>query len=105
DPVVNFEVIERELAAHDSRLARLPRILALTKADLVSPEDAAEQARAWSQRLGPDVPVLATSSATGQGLADLITELLRRVPSAAAGVEASGGTEATDSEEEQLAGL
>ena len=37
DPVRNFEVIERELAEHDPRLASLPRLLALSKADLVTP--------------------------------------------------------------------
>ena len=36
DPERNFEVIERELAEHDPRLAALPRLLALSKADLVS---------------------------------------------------------------------
>ncbi len=44
DPETNFEVIERELAEHDPRLASLPRLLALSKADLVTPEVAAEAA-------------------------------------------------------------
>ena len=44
DPETNFEVIERELAEHDPRLASLPRLLALSKADLVTPELAAEAA-------------------------------------------------------------
>ena len=35
DPLANHAVIERELAEHDPRLAELPRILALSKADLV----------------------------------------------------------------------
>ena len=35
DPVANHETIEREIALHDPRLAALPRILALSKADLV----------------------------------------------------------------------
>ena len=35
DPESNHAVIERELAAHDPRLAALPRMLALSKADLV----------------------------------------------------------------------
>ena len=39
-------MIERELAEHDPRLARLPRMLALSKADLVPPEEAAAAARA-----------------------------------------------------------
>jgi GTP-binding protein len=78
--VANHATIEHELAAHDERLARLPRVLALSKADLVSPQRAAQAVAQWSQRLGPDVPVIATSSATGAGLQDLAGELLRLVP-------------------------
>ena len=35
DPLANWQTIEHELAAHDPRLAALPRVLALSKADLV----------------------------------------------------------------------
>jgi GTP-binding protein len=78
DPVENHAVIERELAEHDPRLAELPRVLALSKADLVTPEEAQAAAEAWRARL--DAPVLVTSSATREGLDELATELLRRVP-------------------------
>jgi GTPase len=80
DPVANWETIERELAAHDPRLASLPRLLALSKADLVPPDAASAAAAAWRARLGPDVPVLVTSSATRAGLDELAHELLVRVP-------------------------
>jgi GTP-binding protein len=79
DPLANFQAIERELAAHDERLARLPRVLALSKTDLVSPERTREALAAWSRRLGPHVPVIATSSATGAGVSELARELLRNV--------------------------
>jgi GTPase len=79
-PEDNHALIEREPAGYDERLAGLPRILALSKADLVPEEDAARVAAAWRERLGEDVPVLVTSSATGQGLDDLSRELVRRVP-------------------------
>jgi GTPase len=79
DPVANHATIERELGLHDPRLASLPRLLALSKADLVSPVEAEEAAAAWRERLA-QVPVLLTSSATGQGVDELGTELLRRVP-------------------------
>src|SRR5215213_1698365 len=78
DPVENHRVIEAELADHDPRLAELPRILALSKVDLVSPEVAEAAAAEWRERV--DVPVLVTSSATRQGLDELARELLRRVP-------------------------
>jgi GTP-binding protein len=80
DPGTNHAVIERELVEHDERLAGLPRILALSKADLVPPEKSDDAARDWRGRLGPDVPVIVTSSATGEGLDELARELLRRVP-------------------------
>jgi GTPase len=80
DPEANFATIEHELELHDARLARLPRLLALSKADLVTDEEAAAARTAWAARLGEDVPVFVTSSATRQGLDGLATELLRRVP-------------------------
>jgi GTP-binding protein len=57
--------------------------LALSKADLVPQERVNEAVEEWSRRLGPEVPVIATSSATGAGITDLAGELLRQVPAAA----------------------
>jgi GTPase len=82
DTEVNYATIEGELKAHDERLARLPRVLALSKADLVPRERVNEAVEEWSRRLGPEVPVIATSSATGAGIAELAGELLRQVPAA-----------------------
>src|SRR3954471_4652575 len=66
DPEANWRTIESELAAHDARLAGLPRVLALSKADLVPEADAADARSAWAVRLGDAVPVVVTSSATGR---------------------------------------
>jgi GTP-binding protein len=82
DQVLNYAIIERELLAHNEQLARLPRVLALSKADLVTPEHARELLAQWQARLGPEVPVIATSSATGAGLEDLAVQLLRSVAAA-----------------------
>ena len=84
DPEANHATIERELRAYDRRLASLPRILALSKADLVPAEHAEAARAAWQERVGEEVAVLVTSSATGQGLDELRGELLRRVPVEAA---------------------
>jgi GTPase len=86
DPLANHETIERELKAHDERLARLPRILALSKADLVPDERLQAAVAQWRERLGPAVPVIVTSSATGAGVAELASELLRGVPATAPAV-------------------
>ncbi|MEA2158803.1 MAG: GTPase, partial [Solirubrobacteraceae bacterium] len=80
DPIANHETVEHELQLHDPRLAGLPRILALSKADLVDPDTAAAAREAWAARLGPDTPVLLTSSVTRAGLEELAVELVRRVP-------------------------
>jgi GTP-binding protein len=94
DPRANHEVIEHELAEHDARLAELPRILALSKADLVPPETADATAAEWEERLG--VPVIVTSSATGQGLDELRRALLRSVPVAEPVPEAAGEDEVAE---------
>lgn len=101
DPLENHATIEAEIAAYDERLAGLPRILVLSKADLVTPEAAAEAAAGWRARLDaledpprrpdaeleeweepvpPQVPVVVISSATGQGIDELRALLLRTVP-------------------------
>ena len=102
DPEENHATIERELERHDARLARLPRIVVLSKADLV-PADVVEAARVrWQARFDAEapvreewqlpeptdrVPVIVTSSATGLGLQALKVELLRRVPLQSTAVE------------------
>jgi GTP-binding protein len=93
DPLANHATVENELALHDPQLAARPRLLALSKADLVSAERAAAQAAEWRARLGEDVPVFVTSSATGEGLAELSAELLRSVPLEAPATEALGEPE------------
>jgi GTP-binding protein len=84
DAEVNHGTIERELAAHDTRLAALPRVLALSKGDLVSAKRRELEAAAWRERLGPDVPVVVTSSATGLGLEQLSATLFAAVPTESA---------------------
>lgn len=96
-PEDNYETIERELQLHDPRLAKLPRILALSKSDLVAPDEAEVVAEIWRERFADQIPeredwddddrpaevvtpVIVTSSATHMGLDELARELFRRVP-------------------------
>jgi GTP-binding protein len=79
DPVANFETVEAELRQHDQRLASLPRILALSKADLVTPEQAEAARVEWAARLD-GIEVVVTSSATSQGLDELAGAIVRGVP-------------------------
>jgi GTPase len=78
DPERNFETVEAELREHGHGLAELPRLLALSKADLVRPEVAQEAVERWRERLG--VEVFATSAATGEGLDELKNAIFRDVP-------------------------
>jgi GTP-binding protein len=94
DSVANHETVERELQLHDPHLAALPRILALSKADLVEPEASAAARREWSRRLGPEVPVIVTSSVTGLGLDDLARTLMGTIPVAGPDEEAVGQAQA-----------
>ncbi len=91
DPLVNHLTVEQELGAHDPRLATLPRVLALSKADLVAPTAAEGAVEEWRARLGDAVPVLLTSSATGQGMEELGRELFARVPARSAGEQGAAG--------------
>lgn len=78
DPVDNHTTVEHELREHGEGLADLPRILALSKADLVPEEIAAAAAAEWRERL--DIPVVITSSATGAGLPELGGTIFEHVP-------------------------
>jgi GTP-binding protein len=78
DPAHNFETVEEELREHGHGLAGLPRLLALSKADLVPPEEAQRAVESWSERLG--IEVVATSAATGEGLEELSNAIFGRVP-------------------------
>jgi GTP-binding protein len=90
EAISNHAIIERELAAHNEQLAVLPRVLVLSKSDLVTPARARETVAEWQERLGPEVPVIATSSATGVGLQELAAQLLRSVAPADASMGAGG---------------
>jgi GTPase len=78
DPAANHATVEAELREHSGDLAQLPRILCLSKADLVPDEVARREVSAWRERLG--LPVFATSAATGEGLEALRDAIFEAVP-------------------------
>ncbi len=98
DPIANHAAVEAELLEHGHGLAELPRILCLSKADLVGPDAVNAAVAEWRERLGlvrsddveeweePEVrpgavlDVAATSSATGAGLDELRAAIVRAVP-------------------------
>ena len=81
DPEENLATVEGELEAHGEGLAALPRILALSKADLVPPEAADAAEAEWRKRLDDGwLDVVTTSSATGHGLDRLGDSIMRNLP-------------------------
>ncbi len=78
DPAENHATVEAELREHGHGLAALPRVLCLSKSDLVPPADARAAVASWSSRFA--IPVLATSAATGEGLDALRDAVFERVP-------------------------
>jgi GTP-binding protein len=67
DPAHDLAVLEREVSLHSGTLAEKPRIVVLTKADLLAPED---QAGAPARVGLPGSPLI--SAHTGLGLAPLL---------------------------------
>ena len=88
DPVANHATVEAELTEHGHGLAALPRLLCLSKADLVPPEVAQRAAEEWGGLVQADVAV--TSAATGAGLDELATAIARSLPPLPEADEAEG---------------
>ena len=78
DPVENYATVEAELRDHGHGLAGLPRLLCLSKRDLVPDAEVEAAIESWRERTG--LEVLATSAATGAGLDELATAITRRLP-------------------------
>jgi GTPase len=93
NPLENHATVEAELREHGHGLAGLPRILCLSKADLLPPAEVVRRAAEWEGRLG--IPVLATSAATGHGLDRLRDAIFERVPPEAPEAEVEAAAPAT----------
>ena len=70
----------KHASAATTRMVRPVGVPADRARHLLTPEQVSEALARWSRRLGPRVPVIATSSATGTGIRELGAELLRCVP-------------------------
>ncbi|NOZ87644.1 MAG: GTPase ObgE [Deltaproteobacteria bacterium] len=73
DPVHDLSIIEKEIGAYNPELIERPRLVAASKADLTWDRDALDVLKtAASQR---NLPFLAFSAVTGQGLDHLLAKL------------------------------
>ena len=71
DPVTDYEVINRELAAYDSQLAQRPQIVVATKIDALDEPDRLERLRRRASQ--DERKFFAISSVTGAGVRELIS--------------------------------
>jgi len=81
DPVHDFEIIERELAAFSPELAQKPMILVATKLDATTNRDRLEALRSFAATRGLEFHAI--SSATGEGVVELVramADALDRIP-------------------------
>lgn len=75
DPVENYKIIRNELKKYDTDLYDRTEIVALTKADALGPELAEDVRRNFEEQT--EVKTFLISSASKQGITDLLRELSR----------------------------
>lgn len=73
DPVANYHLIENELKLYSEAVWSRPRIIALSKMDIL-PEELVEVRRAQFEALGP--PLFMISGVTGQGIEAMLEPIL-----------------------------
>jgi GTP-binding protein len=87
DAEADYETIHRELEAYDPALLRRTEIIALTKLDLVSDRESLDALEAALRARGNEV--LRVSSATGEGVPQLLFAMVRALDAADAAAAAA----------------
>jgi GTP-binding protein len=102
DPVADYDAIRRELAAYEEALLARPEIVVLAKLDLLADRAVLEPAEAELARRG--CRVLRVSAATGEGIEELLTAVVRALdlpsstqPQGGAAAAQRGGSERSSS--------
>lgn len=80
EPAAHYAAVRAELSSYGAGLDRLPELVVLSKRDLIPAEEVESALAEWQQRLGEGSGVLAASSATGEGLAELRERILSTLP-------------------------
>ena len=74
DPLTNYRVIRKELELYSPALAQKPEVIAVSKSELTGSD---EVQRRMSEELG--MLVLSISAVTGQGLSQLVCQVLTKL--------------------------
>ncbi|MBR0282605.1 MAG: Obg family GTPase CgtA, partial [Oscillibacter sp.] len=78
DPSEDFDAINAELSRYSPALATRPQIIAANKADILQDASMLERLRAKADAAG--YPLYLISAATHQGVKELLSEILRTLP-------------------------
>ncbi len=77
DPIKDFETLNRELKLYDENLSKKPQIVALNKIDVPEARERADQAIKKLKR--KKLKVVEISSATGEGLGELLDKVAEKI--------------------------
>ncbi len=80
DPSLNLKAVDDEIRSYDPNLVDLPKIVALSKCDLMDDEKVSRISDNLASKYGSDVEIYPISSVTGAGLEELLGALFRLVP-------------------------
>src|SRR5512133_2116983 len=77
DPLAEYEVVSRELALFSAELAAKEQVVVITKTDLPQTREHLAEITAWF--VGRGIKVFPISSATGEGIPELLDEIAGRL--------------------------
>ncbi len=77
DPIAEYQTLNRELEMFSAELAEKEQIVVITKVDLPQTQEALPEVRRWFEDQGRKVLVI--SSATGEGVGELLDEIAIRL--------------------------
>lgn len=101
DPVSNYAAVRAELSSYGAGLDLLPELVVLSKRDLLPVGEVEAAVEEWQARLGERaLGVLAVSSATGEGLAELRLRILAKLPEMPAPAASEAGAPVAEFEVE-----
>ena len=77
DPIEDFEIMNKELKSYSEELSKTPQIVAPNKIDITESKEKLQEIEEYFDKAG--IPIFPISSATGEGLQDLIWEIVKQV--------------------------
>ena len=82
DPLEDIDTINAELKNYSEKLVERPTIIVANKLDVLSDEDKNAVMTKLKDRFEPDIPVMAISAATGEGVKELLEKVYQMIQTA-----------------------